>query len=416
MKFFSFVTAILVCAFLYGLVFERDTLMALAQSGAQDTGDAAQDDGIQRVAVVALKSQAQAIDSAVLVRGRTEAARQVDVKAEISGRVISAPLRKGAFVEEGAEMCVLDPGTSQARLAEAEARLAEARANMPTAQSRLPEAQSRLREAQARLEEARINQNAATRLSEGGFASDTRVATADANYESALAAIQSAEAGIQSAQGGIESAQAAVRSAEAAVASATKDVERQTIKAPFSGLLESDTAELGALLQPGMSCATIIQLDPVKLVGFVPETQVDRIAVGAVGGARLTGGEEVQGRVTFLSRSADPVTRTFRVDIEVPNADLHIRDGQTVEMIIASDGADAHLVPGSALTLNDEGTLGLRIVEDGITRFAPVSVIRDTVDGIWVDGLPPQVDVIVLGQEYVTDGVPVDVTYREAQG
>lgn len=412
MKIFPILTALLVSAFLYGLVFERDALMAIAQNSDAEMEATDTSDAVQWVSVVAMASAAQTIDSAVIVRGQTEAVRQLTVRSETSGLVINTPLRKGAFVEEGAEMCVLNPGTSQVRLAEALARLAEAKANLPSANSRLPEARARLREAQARVEEAKINQNAARTLAADGYASDTRVAAAQANLESALAAVTSATAGIQSAEGGMQSAQAAVQSAQAAVENAEREISKLTISAPFAGLLESDTAELGALLQPGAACATLIQLDPIKLVGFVPETQVDRITVGAVGGARLTGEREVRGRVTFLSRSADPLTRTFRVELEVPNTDLSIRDGQTVEIAIASDGADAHLLPGSALTLDDQGRLGVRVAEDGIARFVPVSLIRDTMDGVWVNGLPTTADVIVVGQEYVTDGVPVDVTMR----
>ena len=412
MKIFPILTALLVSAFLYGLVFERDALMAIAQNSDAEMEATDTSDAVQWVSVVAMASAAQTIDSAVIVRGQTEAVRQLTVRSETSGLVINTPLRKGAFVEEGAEMCVLNPGTSQVRLAEALARLAEAKANLPSANSRLPEARARLREAQARVEEAKINQNAARTLAADGYASDTRVAAAQANLESALAAVTSATAGIQSAEGGMQSAQAAVQSAQAAVENAEREISKLTISAPFAGLLESDTAELGALLQPGAACATLIQLDPIKLVGFVPETHVDRMTVGAVGGARLTGGREVRGRVTFLSRSADPLTRTFRVELEVPNTDLSIRDGQTVEIAIASDGADAHLLPGSALTLDDQGRLGVRVAEDGIARFVPVSLIRDTMDGVWVNGLPTTADVIVVGQEYVTDGVPVDVTMR----
>ena len=131
MKIFPILTALLVSAFLYGLVFERDALMAIAQNSgaameATDTSDA-----VQRVSVVAMASAAQTIDSAVIVRGQTEAVRQLTVRSETSGLVINTPLRKGAFVEEGAEMCVLNPGTSQVRLAEALARLAEAKAKYP---------------------------------------------------------------------------------------------------------------------------------------------------------------------------------------------------------------------------------------------------------------------------------------------
>lgn len=412
MKLIPVLTAIVVTAFLYFFVFERDTLLSLAQSSdsetqsdtAEDTpaneDDAAQDTD-SGIRVIAMRSSASKIDSAVILRGQTEAARQVEVRAQTSGQVISEPLRKGAYVTAGQLLCQLDPGTRAASLAEANARLSEAKA-------RVPEAQARLDEATARLDEAKINDNAADKLSQGGFASETRVASAQAGVRAAEASVQSAKSGLQSTQAGIESAAAAVASVE-------KDIERLTITAPFEGLLETDTAELGSLLQPGTTCATVIQLDPIKIVGFVPETEVDRVEIGALSGARLSGGREVQGRVSFLSRSADVTTRTFRVELQVPNADLSIRDGQTAEILIAAEGAQAHLLPQSALTLNDDGDLGVRLVSDDSTaQFAQLKVLRDTADGIWVSGLPETANVITLGQEYVTDGVPVLPEYTEA--
>jgi len=407
MRIFSILTALLVAATLYLLVFERPALLAFAagEDVAEGTEEAAPEAaaGERRVSVVAVKSTAEVIDSAVLLRGRTEAAREVMVSAETNGRIVSQPLRKGAFVTEGQLLCQLDPGTRAAQLAEAEARLVEARA-------RGPEAQARIAEAEARLEEALINDNAARRLSQDGFASQTRVAQTAASVESARASVQAAKSGLESASSGVQAA-------DAAVAAAQREIEKLTISAPFEGLLETDTAELGTLMQEGSLCATVIQLDPIMLIGFVPETQVAKVQVGAMAGARLASGQEVLGRVTFLSRSADANTRTFRTEVEVANGDLAIRDGQTVEILVQSDGRSAHLLPQSALTLNDNGDLGLRIIVEGdVARFAPVSVLRDTVDGMWLSGLPQEASVIVVGQEYVTDGVKVAPTFRAAGG
>ena len=185
--------------------------------------------------------------------------------------------------------------------------------------------------------------------------------------------------------------------------------------APFGGLLEHDTAELGSLLQTGGICATIIQLDPIKLTGFLPETEVGRVETGARAGARLAAsGQQVTGTVSFLSRSADPQTRTFRVEIEVPNSDLAIRDGQTAEILIAAAGAKAHLLPQSSLTLNDDGALGVRTVEGEMAKFVPVTILRDTAEGVWVTGLTETAQVITIGQDYVIDGVPVEPTVKEA--
>jgi multidrug efflux system membrane fusion protein len=397
MRVLPLLTAALVTAALYALVFERDRVLALAGADAAPEAAAADAaagtvaeqeaaEAARRIAVVALRSEAREVERAVLMRGRTEAARRLDVLAETSGRVTSEPLRRGARIEPGQTLCAIDAGTRPAALAEAEARL--------------PEARARLAEAEARLAEAQINDRAARRLGEGGFASDTRIAGTAAAVESALAAVESARAGLQAA--------------EAGVGAARIEIDRLTITAPFGGLLESDTAELGALLQPGARCAALIRLDPIKLVGFVPETEIGRLSLGAPAGARLASGREVAGQVTFLSRSADEATRTFRVDVEVANGDLAIRDGETVEIVVAVEGERAHLLPASALTLDDAGVLGVRLAEAGVARFVPVTLLRDTVEGVWLSGLPEIAEVIVVGQEFVADGVPVAVTLREA--
>ena len=411
MKIIPILTAVLVLAGLYMVVFERETLVSFAGGGAEEAvvateETAAEDtaDGSESlVGVVALRSVAQIVDSAVILRGRTEAARQVTVAAETSGLVISEPRRKGAFINAGEMLCSLDPGTREASLAEARARLAEA-------EGRVPEAEAGVIEADARVREAEINLNAAQRLSEDGFASETRLVSAEAAMEAATAGVQRARSAVVSARAGIESAQAEVASAE-------REIDKLTITAPFSGLLETDTAELGSLMQPGTPCATIIQLNEIKLVGFVPEADVAKINVGAVAGARLTSGEEVQGRVTFLSRSADELTRTFRVEVTVQNDDLAISDGQTAEILIASEGRRAHLVAQSSLTLDDDGVLGVRTVAEGnIAQFMPVTLLRDTAEGVWVTDLPETVDIITVGQEFVVDGVQVAPTYTEAKG
>lgn len=413
MRLVPIIIAVIVAAFTYVFIIERDSLLAFAASGdtaAQPEDMSASEEAktdapaSNLVRVVAVKSKARVIDSAVVVRGETEAERQIDVLAETSGLVISQPLRKGSFVEQDQIICEIDPGTRPATLAEAKARLIEANAGVPAAMARVDEAK-------ARLEEARINDNAASKLSQEGFASETRVAATQA-------AVRAAEAALAAATSGLDSAQAAIQAAEARVASAQKEIDRLTVRAPFAGLLETDTAEFGSLLQAGgpngAHCATIIQLDPIKLVGFVPETEVNRVELGALGGARLASGGQVRGKVTFISRAADPATRTFRIELEVNNQDLKIRDGQTAEIVIAAEGKAAHLLPQSALTLNDDGVLGVRVVtKDSAADFVPVSVLRDTVDGIWLAGLPDEADVIVIGQEYVISGVPVEASYQE---
>lgn len=306
------------------------------------------------VPVMVLPSEARETADTLVLRGRTTAARLVNVPAETAGLVISQPLRKGAEVDRDQLLCELAPGARQAQLTEAEAGLTEART-----------------EAQA-----------ANTLSQKGYAAETtRVAR-----------------------------EAQLQAAEAARDLVKLDIERLKIRAPFSGVLETDTAELGSRLGPGDTCATIIDLSTVKVEGFVSEQDVDKIAVGKPALARLINGREVEGEITFISRMADADTRTYQVEVTLPNPDGRIRDGMTAEIIVPLPAETAHLIPQAALTLNDEGELGVRVVEGESTRFTPIEILRDETEGVWVSGLPQTVDIVVVGQEFVRDGRRIDPT------
>jgi multidrug efflux system membrane fusion protein len=405
MRIVPILMAVLVSALIYVFVFERARLAGLfpdtpgetAENGSQDESAGPENEAMR---VVVRRSTAREVESAVTLRGQTEADRIVELRAETSGLVISEPLRKGTFVERGDVLCRLDPAAREAALQEARARLAEARA-------RVPEAEARLEEARAQREEAEINFNAADNLSGEGFSSQSRVAAT-------RAALRSAEAAVQSARSGLEAAKAGIEGARAAVANAEKEIDRLSITAPFAGVLETDAAEIGSLLQPGALCATVLQLDPMTLVGFVSELQVARITQGAAATARTASGQDVSGEVSFLARSADPTTRTFRVEVRVPNPELTLRDGETAEITVDAEGKAAHLLPQSALTLDDGGALGLRLVDaDQRVKFAPVTLLRDTPNGVWLTGLPDAAEVIIIGQDYVTEGVRVDPVHQE---
>jgi len=369
MRLIPILTALLVTGVLYLQVMERDALTGFAGRGTaapQATPEApavapeapAPEQAARAVPVVTRLSVARTVENAVLLRGQTEAARAVEVRAETTGRVQSEALPRGAAVAEGDVLCRLDPGTRQAALAEAEARLAEAQLNLRNAEA----------------------------LKAGGFAAGARAVAA----------------------------RTALQSAQSALEGARRELERLEIRAPFAGLLENASAEHGSLLQPGGLCAKVIQLDPMRLVGFVAEADVDRVRIGAMAGGRLATGAEIAGQVSFVARSADPQTRTFRVEVTVANGDLRIRDGQTVDIVIATEGTKAHLLAGSALTLDDAGRLGVRIVDAaGRAQFAPVRMLRDTPQGVLLGGLPDEVEVIVVGQEYVVDGVAVIATRAE---
>jgi len=309
--------------------------------------------------VVVLKSAAEPFVDTLLLRGRTEATRRVDVRAEESGLVVSEPLLKGDIVKKGQVLC----------------RIAE------------DDRKAELTEAQARLKEAEIEQSAAKKLAERGFGAETTANTKAAALQAAKARIIRAEMGIG----------------------------RLEMKAPFDGILETDTAELGSLLQNGNICASVITLNPIKMVAFAPERSVDALNVGASVEGRLITGRMIEGEITYVARSAERNTRTYLVEAETENGELLIRDGMTTEMRILLEGRPAHKLPQTALTLDNDGNLGVRLNIENRVQFMPVTVLRDEERGVWVAGLPEQVEVIVVGQEFVTDGQLLEVSYAPSE-
>jgi multidrug efflux system membrane fusion protein len=158
------------------------------------------------------------------------------------------------------------------------------------------------------------------------------------------------------------------------------------------------------MLSAGSPCATIVQLNPIVFSGAVAEGDIAKAKTGLDATVTTVTGDTVKGKVSYISSVADNATRSFQAEIEIPNEDFAIRDGITATAIVEVGTLPGHLLPQSVLTLDDDGVLGVRTVEDGKVAFYPVTVVSDTRDGAWVSGLPETAEVITVGQESVTSG------------
>ena len=194
--------------------------------------------------------------------------------------------------------------------------------------------------------------------------------------------------GLQS-ETAIAQARARLATAEARREAAALDLERTYIRAPFEGVVEDVQLEVGDYAQSGTPCARIVDLDPMLLVGQLTERAVDRVAVGSPATGRLSTGAEVSGTISFVGYEADPGTRTYQVEVTVPNPDYGLRSGVTTQIDIRLGSVLAHKITPAVFALDDEGRLGVRIVgPDDHVQFRLVEVVADDRDGVWVTGLP----------------------------
>ena len=89
----------------------------------------------------------------------------------------------------------------------------------------------------------------------------------------------------------------------------------------------------------------------------------------------------------------------------MPNDDGAIPAGISAEVIIPTGEATAHFLSPSIVSLDTQGTLGIKTVDaEAKVTFFPIQIVKAQIDGIWVTGLPEAVDVITVGQGFVNAG------------
>ena len=290
----------------------------------------------------------------VTMRGRTQAFRTVSVRSETAGVVAATPVREGALVGAGQALCRLKVDARQATLDQAKAN----------------------------LRSKELTQKASADLASRGFRSPTQLLSDQANLDQASAAVRQAEVALSQTE----------------------------IRAPFAGVFNERDIEVGGYLAAGGACGVVIQLDPLKIAGDVPETEIAKVKLGAPAHAVLASGERIDGVVYYIAKDADPQTRTYPVVLAARNPGGVVRAGLSAEVRIDAGQVAAHLVPSSSLVLDSAGRQGVRYIGGGgLVAFAPVKVLDETPGGVWVSGLSGPVRVITVGQAYVSEGQRVKV-------
>jgi len=291
------------------------------------------------------------------LRGRTENKRSLIVKSETTGRVIERPIERGDRVNTGEVLCRLADDDRTASLAEA----------------------------QAGLEQARIDYEGSLTLRERSLLSESSVAQVKAR----------------------------VAAAEADVARRTLDLERAVIRAPFPAIVEDVHVEIGDYVNPGAACVALVDMNPMLLVGQVSEKDVQDLRVGGTATGLLQDGRSVSGTVRFIGQQSDAATRTYPIEVEVPNPDFSLRSGITTQIIVPTATVMAQKVSPAVFALDDEGKIGVRTLNQrNQVEYHHVEVLRDDVDGVWVTGLPNVATIITVGQEMVVPGQVVNATYE----
>lgn len=323
-----------------------------ADSGAVVTSDRAPDQDT-RVSVRIRNQAAEEVTRMVRVNGKTAPARIVEINAETDGRVVEVGSERGNRLDRGELIVRLDERDRSARLAQAEAMVK-----------------------QRELEYA-----AREKLKDSSYVSEAQ----------------------------LQEAAALLETAKAELARAKLDIGYMRITAPFAGALQDRHVEIGDFVKVGDPIATFVDDRTLIVSAAVSEFDAKYVSKGKAGSARLATGEVVEGTLRYVAPVADEATRTFRVELEVDNSDGRYRGGMTAELLIPAERVFAHRVSPSLLTLDDEGNLGIKTVNElGQVEFHRADIALSSNEGVWIAGLPHAASIITVGQGFVTPGALVD--------
>jgi len=301
-----------------------------------------------------IESQAQLVRQDLRINGQTQAARKVTLRAETSGRIEKILVKKGQHVDPHQELVILNEEDRAVRLQEAKAFVKQ------------------------RQKE---------------FAASSHLKAKAFKAENALVAQE-----------------VLLASAQTLLTKIENEIQNTHVKAPFRGIFEEQFVEVGDFVTIGDSIATVVELDPLLVKCHVAEKDIAQLHEDDFIKIYLpTFKRTVQGKTHYISHTADPKTRTFLVEIIIDNGDGTIPGGMTAEVILSKGEALGHKISPSYILLNDEGIMGVKIVEEGTVKFVPVTPLNATQDSIWVAGLPEKTQIIVVGADFVSTGQEVAI-------
>lgn len=208
-----------------------------------------------------------------------------------------------------------------------------------------------------------------------------------------------------SSKNALADAESQLKTAEASLLQAQIALQNTTVRAPFDGILDHIIVHEGDFLRSGETVTTFIELDPMIIVAYISEHDVSLIDKTQEAISQFKDKEEIRGEITFLSNVSDKNTRSFRLEVTIPNKNGSVLSGETVNLRVPIGLKKLHKLPNIALTLDSSGALQVKTVtKDNVVKSWKIEIVEEEVDGIWVKGLPDSVDVILMGQSFVSDG------------
>lgn len=225
--------------------------------------------------------------SAIQTNGKVEPLRMMAARAERSGIVGKVHIEEGQRVSEAAVIAELITDAAASDLTTAKARVDEAQSEIAALkgggrESELVSIENGLAEAKVRLENARREAATLKRLESKQAATAEEVKNVEREIELRQLEIQSLEkkrAALVSSRD-IKAAEARLRQAQAEVSQAERSMAQAVVRAGMAGVVYKIVIRPGSFLEQGGLTAEIGQLEKVRVIIYVDEPDLGRVAIG----------------------------------------------------------------------------------------------------------------------------------------
>jgi multidrug efflux system membrane fusion protein len=340
---------------------------------------------------------AEQIDESITLQGQTIYNKKIDVKSEITGNITSIKFNRGDKVKKNDKLLNISIKNRKEILASISKDIDRLNKELIINEKNRDNLLSKNSEL---IKLYNIEYMSAKQLIDKGLSSKSKLSLASFNLTNAKSDQIDINLKYESQVSNLESQIASYKSQLKQI---NLDIESTSINAPFDGIITKKNIEISDYVNPGSILLTIVNLNPIKVQGYLSEFDVNKVNLNTKAFIENSNGIKKIGEITFISPSAETSTRTFEIEIEADNSDLSFKSGITASINIEGSELLAHKIPPSILTLQDDGTIGVKGLDtNNKVIFYPIQTVKDTVDGMWVSGLPEEANLIISGQEYVT--------------
>lgn len=304
----------------------------------------------------------------------------VDLHPQTTSTIVKVHIKEGQYVKQGELMFSLDSRSETANVEKAQAQVMRDRASLADLERQYRRSQELLAQ---------------------GFIAQGAVDTLKSQVEAARALLN----------------------ADLAAAQAVKvDQSYTTIRAPMAGRVGAINVYPGSLVQLSTSLTTVTQLNPINVSFTLPESalgalleaqQAGKVAVQVSG----AGGKVIDGALSFIDNTVDPVAGVIRVKAQFDNSGTRLWPGQYVNTTLTVQTLkDALVIPQNAIISNTRGTFVYTVGPDQTAAVANIKRLHSFGANAAVTGLNGDEKVIVEGKQNLRPGAKVRVADAAGPG